>query len=91
MPPMPVTTVFARSDRALERVVLEVRQEQWDEPVPGWFQTRDPTGRRPTLREVIGYHASDEAWVPDMLAGRTIEQAPARADGAVARRLRRAG
>jgi uncharacterized protein (TIGR03086 family) len=28
----------------------------------------------PGLREVINYHAYDDAWVPDMLAGRTMEE-----------------
>ena len=28
----------------------------------------------PTLREIIGYHAYDDAWVPDMLAGRTMAE-----------------
>jgi len=28
-----------------------------------------------TLREVINYHAYDDAWVPDMLAGRTMDEA----------------
>src|SRR5919112_848168 len=27
-----------------------------------------------TLREVINYHAYDDAWVPDMLAGRTMDE-----------------
>ena len=27
-----------------------------------------------TLRETINYHAYDDAWVPDVLAGRTIEE-----------------
>ena len=27
-----------------------------------------------TLREIIGYHAYDDAWVPDMLAGRTMAE-----------------
>ncbi|MDE2314210.1 MAG: acyl-CoA dehydrogenase family protein, partial [Elusimicrobia bacterium] len=31
----------------------------------------------PALREVINYHAYDDAWVPDMLAGSTMEAAGA--------------
>ncbi|MGH3578964.1 MAG: hypothetical protein ACRDU0_15605, partial [Mycobacterium sp.] len=33
------------------------------------------TDHAPTLREIVNYHAHDDAWVPDMLAGRTIEEA----------------
>ncbi len=29
----------------------------------------------PTLREIVNYHTYDDAWVPDMLAGRTMEEA----------------
>jgi uncharacterized protein (TIGR03086 family) len=29
----------------------------------------------PTLREIINYHAYDDAWVPDTLAGRTMDEA----------------
>jgi hypothetical protein len=31
----------------------------------------------PTLREIVNYHAYDDAWVPDMLAGRTMDEAGA--------------
>ncbi len=72
---MPVTVVFVRSDRALERVVMQVRDDQWDRPMPPDFATMRPEGEPPpTLREVVSYHASDEAWIPDMLAGRTMEE-----------------
>ena len=33
--------------------------------------------RCPSLREVINYHAFDDAWVPDMLAGLTMDEAGA--------------
>jgi hypothetical protein len=41
--------------------------------MPPSFPTRRPD-LVPTLREVIAYHAYDDAWVPDMLAGRTMEE-----------------
>jgi uncharacterized protein (TIGR03086 family) len=41
--------------------------------MPESFAGRD--GNLRTLREVIGYHAYDDAWVPDMLAGRTMDAA----------------
>jgi hypothetical protein len=37
------------------------------------FQRRD-SDHTPTVREVINYHAYDDAWVTDMLAGRTMEE-----------------
>jgi hypothetical protein len=65
--------VFVLADRAIDRVVQQVTEEQWDWPVPDYFARRDPTSR-PTLRDVVGYHAYDDAWVPDMVAGRTMTE-----------------
>ncbi len=62
--------VFILADQALKAVVEQIRDDQWDLVVP------DDMTRKPgiTLRELINYHAYDDAWVPDVLAGRTIEE-----------------
>jgi len=65
--------VFVLADRALGDVVAQIRPEQWDVPMPPEFQRRD-SDHIPTLREVVNYHAYDDAWVPDMLAGWTMEE-----------------
>ena len=65
--------VFVLADRALAEVVAQIRPEQWDMTMPPSFRRRDTTV--PTLRELVNYHAYDDAWVPDMLAGRTMEEA----------------
>jgi uncharacterized protein (TIGR03086 family) len=65
--------VFVLADQALNRVVAQIRDEQWDEPVPAEFKRRD-TDETPTLRQVVNYHAYDDSWVPDMLAGRTMDE-----------------
>lgn len=66
--------IFILADRALLSVVTQIGDEQWGEALPPDFNVRQIDGRRPTLREVISYHAYDEAWVPDMLAGRTMDE-----------------
>ena len=66
--------VFVLADRALNRVVAQIRDDQWDMEVPPNFARRQ-TDRTPTLREIINYHAYDDAWVPDMLAGKTMAEA----------------
>ncbi|MFI5287259.1 MAG: TIGR03086 family protein [Candidatus Dormibacteria bacterium] len=66
--------VFVLADRALDRVVQQIADDQWDMDMPASFARRDSTSV-PTLRTIIGYHASDDAWVPDMLAGRTMDEA----------------
>jgi hypothetical protein len=66
--------VFVLADRALNRVVGQIRDDQWEIELPKSFRTRR-MDHTPTLQEIINYHAYDDAWVPDMLAGKTIEEA----------------
>jgi len=73
--------VFQLADRALGRVVAQIEPEQWDMVLPSSFTTRSRP-EPPSLRTLVNYHAYDDAWVPDMLAGRTMEEAGAgRFDG----------
>jgi uncharacterized protein (TIGR03086 family) len=65
--------VFIKADQALNRVVEQIRDDQWDMTMPADFATR-AVDHPITLREVINYHAYDDAWVPDMLAGRTMDE-----------------
>jgi uncharacterized protein (TIGR03086 family) len=66
--------VFVLADRTLLGVVAQIGDGQWDRPLPADFLVRQVGDHRPTLRELIAYHAYDDAWVPDMLAGRTMEE-----------------
>jgi hypothetical protein len=66
--------VFVLADRALNQVVGQIREDQWETALPESFRTRR-MDHTPTLREIINYHAYDDAWVPDMLAGQTMAQA----------------
>lgn len=68
--------VFELADRAMARVVARIAATQWDMVLPATFATR-ARPEPPTLRELINYHAYDDAWVPDMLAGRTMAEAGA--------------
>jgi uncharacterized protein (TIGR03086 family) len=70
---MAETDTFVLADHALNRVVAQIRDDQWEMPMPASFQ-RHGSDQVPTLREIIGYHAYDDAWVPDMLAGRTMDE-----------------
>jgi uncharacterized protein (TIGR03086 family) len=66
--------VFVLADTALNNVVAQISDEQWNMQMPATFLTR-ASDHTPTLREVIGYHAYDDAWVPHMLAGQTLDAA----------------
>ena len=70
--------VFVLADQTLLNVVEQVRDDQWGLIVPP-----EMTHGRPgvTLRDIVNYHAYDEAWVPDTLAGRTIAEVGDAHDG----------
>jgi len=66
--------VFLLADRAAVSVFSRIREPQWDIVLPPTF---DMVGAdQPTpLRTSINHYAYDNAWVPDMLAGRTMDEA----------------
>src|SRR5450756_1878280 len=70
--------VFILADEALKSVVDQIRDEQWDSRVPDDMSPRQPGM---SLRQIINYHAYDDAWVPDVLEGKTIEDVGTRWDG----------
>ena len=70
--------VFILADQALKVVIDQIRDDQWDQTVPDGMTPRLPGS---TLRTVVNYHAYDDAWVPDVLEGKTIEDVGTRWDG----------
>lgn len=64
--------VFVLADRTLQRVIEQVGDEQWAMNMPADFRRKSDSPV--TLREIVNYHAYDDAWVPDMLAGRTMAE-----------------
>lgn len=66
--------VFELAARTLNGVVAQIRDDQWAMAMPANFAMRQ-TDHTPTLREIINYHAYEDAWVPDMLAGKTMDEA----------------
>jgi uncharacterized protein (TIGR03086 family) len=65
--------IFVLADQALNGVVSRIKDDQWAMTIPAWF-SRSQKDRTPTVREIVNYHAYDDAWVPDMLAGRTMDE-----------------
>jgi hypothetical protein len=65
--------VFVLAERALADVVAHITTEQWPMAMPPTFATAQ-RDRVPTLRDVINYHAYDDAWVPAMLAGQIMDE-----------------
>lgn len=57
---------FLRSDAALREVVDRLDPADFSASVPKeWGQHESPT-----LLDILGRHAYDEAWIPDVIAGR---------------------
>ena len=64
--------VFVLAEHTLKNVINQIRDDQWAMEMPPSFARRD--GRTVTLREIVNYHGYDDAWVPDMLAGGTMDE-----------------
>jgi uncharacterized protein (TIGR03086 family) len=71
--------VFILSERALANAIDQIRNDQWDQMRPAWFQTGGQGDA--TLRQIVNYHAYDSAWVPDVLTGRTMAEVGDRYEG----------
>jgi hypothetical protein len=66
---MTIKELFITSNEAEQRVVAHIGDDQWSLMMPEKI-TRTPM----TLLEVVRYHVWDSAWIPDGLAGKTIEE-----------------
>jgi len=65
--------VFLLADRAAVSVFSRISEAQWGDILPHVFDM--PGADQPTpLRAAINHYAYDNAWVPDMLAGRTMDE-----------------
>jgi hypothetical protein len=64
---MDATRFFLVSDAALRGVIDRLEPADFDRPAPSeWTQRVE----HPTLHDILAAHAYDEAWVPDVLAGK---------------------
>jgi hypothetical protein len=66
---MTIQQLFVRSNEELKRVILQIKDDQWNINMPAGL-----TSKPATLKEAVNYHIYDDAWVPDVLTGRTIEE-----------------
>lgn len=62
--------VFILAEQAFTKMVDQIRDDQWELLIPAGAASRSDA----TLREKINHHAADDAWVPDTLAGKTIDE-----------------
>lgn len=69
---MSITEIFTLAESTLLEVIREIKPEQWSMKMPSTFAANLDPGA--TLRDVINYHTFDEAWVPEVLAGKTVAE-----------------
>ncbi|MCU1425874.1 MAG: hypothetical protein JWM51_2165, partial [Microbacteriaceae bacterium] len=62
--------LFLKTDATLRDVIDRLTAEDLDLPAPSDWSAK----QNPTLRDLVAYHAFDEAWVPDVLAGRSADE-----------------
>ena len=67
---MDEASVFLQSNKDLLPVILQIQESQWTQPVPPEMSWKPGQ----TLRNIVNYHVYDDAWVPDVLAGKTAAQ-----------------
>ena len=67
---MDARELFLLSDAAFRSVVDRLTPADLERAAPQEW-TRTPN---PTIRDILAAHARDEAWVPDLLAGRSVEE-----------------
>jgi uncharacterized protein (TIGR03086 family) len=70
--------VFIASNEALGKVIAQITDNQLAKTVPAGMSWRPEPQ---TLREIVNYHAYDDAWVGDVLSGKTIEEVGNTYDG----------
>jgi hypothetical protein len=70
---IPEADVFVLADQTAVQVFSQIREDQWESMLPPMFDM--PGADQPVpLRQAINHFAYDDSWVPDMLAGRTMDE-----------------
>ena len=66
--------MFILADRTLNAVVQQIGDDQWGLAIPDWLSIGRVSRDGLDLRTLVNYHAYDDIWVPDMVAGRTMAE-----------------
>lgn len=66
---MTIQELFIMSNQALQKSIAQIADDQWSIAMPPGMS------RKPgTLKDAVLWHTYDDAWVPDVLAGKTKEE-----------------
>lgn len=69
---MTTQEVFIKADEALLKVIEQLPEDKWEKEMPKDFPTFGEGIY--TLRQIMNYQAYDEAWVPAMMEGKTMDE-----------------
>ena len=70
---IPEAALFLKAEPMLVEVISRIRSDNWRIVVPPLFDM--PGADKPTpMRPLVNHYAFDDAWVPDMLAGRSMDE-----------------
>jgi uncharacterized protein (TIGR03086 family) len=75
---MNAAELFVLSEHALTNIVDQIKDDQWDLKAPPELTIKPGDW---TIRKLINYHAYDDAWVPETLAGKTMAEVGIKYDG----------
>lgn len=67
--------VFIGANNACNASVQQIKDEQWDDTLPDGPEFKAGQVTSMTLRTLVNYLAYDNAWMPDMMAGRSMDDA----------------
>jgi hypothetical protein len=65
--------LFVLADEAAVGVYSRIRPDQWELVLPPLFDMEGANQPIP-LRQAVNHYAYDNSWVPDLLAGRTMDE-----------------
>lgn len=66
---MTIQELFVRSNQELKKVIDQITEDKWEIMLPAGI-----TSKPATLRSAVNYHTYDDAWVRDVLAGKTKDE-----------------
>lgn len=66
---MTIQELFVTSNQELQKAIDQIREDQWKLDMPPGTSSKPST-----LQAAVRYHTYDDAWVPDVLGGKTKQE-----------------
>ncbi len=66
---MSIQDLFIMANQELLKIINQITDDQWDIEMPAGLSSKPAT-----LGESVKYHIYDDAWVADVLSGKTKQE-----------------